>query len=160
MDGEDYMANPIQRKRLVKGEDPKPHLHIGPIASSDTVMKSAAHRDDLVRRTQIIGFEMEGSGICNDLSCIIIKGVCDYADFQKNKVWQDYAAASAACAAKSFLEFLATNTGECKGCEKVLLSAGSLSLTMNNLKLGLLFIARLYKQVYIPPILDYRLSIT
>lgn len=111
VDDDDSMTKSIQRKRLAEGEVPKPQLHIGPIASSDTVMKSAAHRDDLARRTQIIGFEMEGSGVCNDLSCIVIKGVCDYADFQKNKIWQDYAAASAACAAKSFLGFLATNTG-------------------------------------------------
>lgn len=104
----------VQRHRLT-GDNPKPRLHFGPIGSTDTVMKSAKHRDDLAQGSQLVGFEMEGSGVCNNLSCIIIKGVCDYADSHKTKVWQDYAAASAACATKSFLEFLATKKCECRG---------------------------------------------
>ncbi|KAJ5966429.1 hypothetical protein N7481_013143 [Penicillium waksmanii] len=104
----------VERHRLTGGDNPKPRLHCGPIGSTDTVMKSAKHRDDLAQGSQLVGFEMEGSGVCNNLSCIIIKGACDYADSHKTKVWQDYAAASAACATKSFLEFLATKKCECQ----------------------------------------------
>ncbi|CAI7620225.1 unnamed protein product [Penicillium pancosmium] len=100
--------NLVPRHRLTGGDNPKPRLLFGSIGSTDTVMKSAKHRDDLAQGSQLVGFEMEGSGVCNNLSCIIIKGVCDYADSHKTKVWQDYAAASAACATKSFLEILAT----------------------------------------------------
>lgn len=36
-------------------------------------------------------------------NCLIIKGVCDYADGHKNKQWQKYAAAAAAAATKAVL---------------------------------------------------------
>lgn len=48
---------------------------------------------------------MEGAGVWNNISCIILKGVCDYADSHKNKAWQAYAAATGAAAAKAFLEY-------------------------------------------------------
>ncbi|KAF5014190.1 hypothetical protein F66182_14908, partial [Fusarium sp. NRRL 66182] len=69
-------------------------------------MKSGEHRDELAKTAQIIGFEMEGAGVADSLSCLIIKGICDYADSHKNKMWQQYAAASAASCCKAFLEAL------------------------------------------------------
>ncbi|KAL3430340.1 putative kinesin light chain [Aspergillus tetrazonus] len=79
-------------------------IYIGPVASADTVMKSGQHRDEIVRREKVIGFEMEGAGVWDHVPCIIIKGVCDYADSHKSKLWQEYAAATGASAAKAFLE--------------------------------------------------------
>ncbi|KAL2809361.1 hypothetical protein BJX63DRAFT_423883 [Aspergillus granulosus] len=79
-------------------------IHIGTFASADTVMKSGTHRDKIIREENVIGFEMEGAGMWAHGPCIIIKGVCDYADSHKSKSWQAYAAATAACAAKAFLE--------------------------------------------------------
>ncbi|KAL4787008.1 nucleoside phosphorylase domain-containing protein [Aspergillus varians] len=79
--------------------------HIGTVASADTVMKSAKDRDEIVRREKVIGFEMEGAGVWDNVPCIIIKGVCDYADSHKRKSWQEYAAATGASAAKVFLEY-------------------------------------------------------
>jgi hypothetical protein len=35
--------------------------------------------------------------------CIVIRGVCNYADSHKNKRWQPYAAATAAAYAREFL---------------------------------------------------------
>ncbi|EED17856.1 kinesin light chain, putative [Talaromyces stipitatus ATCC 10500] len=80
-------------------------LYIGTVASADTVMKSGQHRDEIVRKENAIGFEMEGAGVWDHVSCIIIKGVCDYADSHKNKLWQAYAAATGASAAKAFLDY-------------------------------------------------------
>ncbi|KAL3481406.1 nucleoside phosphorylase domain-containing protein [Aspergillus californicus] len=97
----------IVRQRLNTGLNPQPCLHFGAIASGDTVMKSAEYRDSLSRHANVIGFEMESAGTCEALSSLVIKGVCDYADSHKNKDWQGYAAASAACCAKVFLESLA-----------------------------------------------------
>jgi nucleoside phosphorylase len=37
------------------------------------------------------------------MPCVIIKGVCDYADSHKNKEWHDYAATTAAASMKAFL---------------------------------------------------------
>lgn len=80
-------------------------IYIGPVASADAVMKSGQHRDGIVRTEKVIGFEMEGAGVCDNIPCIIIKGVCDYADSHKSKVWQAYAAAAGASVAKAFLEY-------------------------------------------------------
>ncbi|KAH8890224.1 purine and uridine phosphorylase [Thozetella sp. PMI_491] len=82
----------------------QPFLHIGAVASSDTVLKSARHRDTIARQEGVIAFEMEGAGVWDEVPCIIVKGVCDYADSHKHKSWQDFAAATAASAAKAILE--------------------------------------------------------
>ncbi|RAQ74352.1 tetratricopeptide repeat domain protein [Aspergillus flavus] len=82
-----------------------PTIQIGIVASADTVMKSSEYRDDLVKSEGVIGFEMEGAGVWNNISCIIIKGVCDYVDSHKDKAWQAYAAATGAATANAFLEF-------------------------------------------------------
>lgn len=103
----------IPRSRL-NVTKPQPRLHFGSLGSADTVMKSGEHRDRLAQVEGIIGFEMEGAGISDSLSCLIIKGVCDYADSHKNKAWQDYAAATAACCAKAFLKVRAAHCKECK----------------------------------------------
>lgn len=104
------LENPARRKRL-DAEAPTPLVHIGTIGSASTVMKSAEHRDLIAQRDNIIGFEMEGAGVWDNLPCIIIKGVCDYADSHKNKHWQDYAAATAASAAKAFLDYWTSTQG-------------------------------------------------
>lgn len=35
--------------------------------------------------------------------CLVIRGICDYADSHKNKIWQPYAALTAALYAKELL---------------------------------------------------------
>jgi nucleoside phosphorylase len=94
----------VCRRRPITGHN-SPRVHIGMVASADTVMKSGEHRDRLVNLEGVIGFEMEGAGVWDNISCIIIKGVCDYADSHKNKAWQAYAAATGAATAKAFLEY-------------------------------------------------------
>lgn len=64
---------------------PKASIHIGTIASGDTVMKSGEHRDKLARVDKVAGFDMEGAGVWDEFPCIVIKGVSDYADSHKNK---------------------------------------------------------------------------
>ncbi|KAK6330023.1 hypothetical protein TWF718_003450 [Orbilia javanica] len=103
----------VPRKRLSQSESFElsssarqfqPFLHFGRMGSGDTVMKSGIDRDEISRRHGVIAFEMEGAGIWDTLPCIIIKGVCDYADSHKNKRWQNFAAATAAAAMKALLE--------------------------------------------------------
>lgn len=79
-------------------------IHFGRMASGDTVMKSSEDRDRIAAEENVIAFEMEGAGICNNLPCIVVKGVCDYADSHKDKIWQRYTAAAAAACMKSLLE--------------------------------------------------------
>jgi nucleoside phosphorylase len=66
-------------------------------------MRSSKHRDQYAESEKVIAFEMEGAGVRKSFNCLIIKGVCDYADSHKNKKWQDYAAAVAASVAKEVL---------------------------------------------------------
>ncbi|KAJ4024937.1 hypothetical protein NW752_002391 [Fusarium irregulare] len=82
----------------------QPSVHVGAIASGDKVLRSAADRDMLSREAGVIAFEMEGNGVWDEVPCIVVKGVCDYADSHKNKEWQNFAAATAASASKAILE--------------------------------------------------------
>ncbi|PON23788.1 phosphorylase superfamily protein [Trichoderma gamsii] len=82
----------------------EPTIHMGSIASGDIVMKSAEDRDRIAKKEGVIAFEMEGAGIWEELPCIVIKGICDYADCHKNKRWQNFAAATAASTLKAVLE--------------------------------------------------------
>jgi nucleoside phosphorylase len=52
---------------------------------------------------------MEAAGLVDNFPCIVIRGICDYADAQKNKDWQEYAAAIAAACAKELLEHVQPN---------------------------------------------------
>ena len=101
----------VQRQRLListdagkAAEEQKPRIHFGLVASGDTVMKSGEDRDEIAAREKVIGFEMEGAGVCDIFPCVVIKGVCDYADSHKNKEWQGYAAVAAAACMKAFLK--------------------------------------------------------
>ncbi|KAH2311434.1 hypothetical protein LV164_007142 [Aspergillus fumigatus] len=95
------------RRRRSSDESVKPALHVGMIASGDTVMESAEHRDMIAETEGVIAFETIGAGMWDTLPCVIINGVSDYADGRKNEGWQNYAAAVAASGAKAFLQYWA-----------------------------------------------------
>ncbi|KAL7796732.1 hypothetical protein V8C37DRAFT_420103 [Trichoderma ceciliae] len=80
-------------------------IHCGLIASGNQVIKDAILRDNLYEKfdKNVLCIEMEAAGLMNDFPCVVIRGICDYADSHKNKKWQDYAAAVAAACAKAFL---------------------------------------------------------
>jgi hypothetical protein len=46
---------------------------------------------------------MEAAGTMNRIAVGVIRGVCDYGNEHKNKIWQPYAAAMAAAYAKAVL---------------------------------------------------------
>ncbi|OJJ08873.1 hypothetical protein ASPVEDRAFT_145302 [Aspergillus versicolor CBS 583.65] len=83
---------------------PKPRIHFGRIACSNQVMKSAQHREDIVKEEQVIAFEMESAGTWDYVPTVVIKSVADYADCHKSKEWQGYAAVVAAACTKAVLE--------------------------------------------------------
>lgn len=96
--------------RLVKRDlsriDDRPSIHYGNIASGDQVMRNAATRDMIARQENVLCFEMEAAGLMDDFPCLVIRGICDYADTHKNKRWQPYAAATAAAYAKELLKVI------------------------------------------------------
>lgn len=81
-----------------------PAIFLGSIGSGDTVMRSSEDRDRIAEEYDLIAFEMEGAGAWDELPCIVVKGICDYADSHKNKMWQNFAAATAASVMKALLE--------------------------------------------------------
>lgn len=85
-------------------ESKQPIIHFGCMASSDAVIKDGRYRDRIAKEEAVIGFEMEGAGVWTCLPTIIVKGVCDYSDSHKNKVWQEYAAVTAAACMKAMLK--------------------------------------------------------
>ncbi|KAI5460912.1 hypothetical protein BGZ63DRAFT_388024 [Mariannaea sp. PMI_226] len=94
------------KRQVRENEDDQqnPMIHVGSIASGDKVMKSGEDRDALATEKNVIAFEMEGAGVWEEIPCIVVKGVCDYADSHKNKKWQAFAAATAASTSKAILE--------------------------------------------------------
>ena len=92
----------VQRPQREPGLN-EPVVHYGLIASADQLMKNAKARDHLTEKYDIMCFEMEAAGLMNDFSCVVIRGICDYSDSHKNKLWQGYAAAAAAAYAKQLL---------------------------------------------------------
>lgn len=69
-------------------------------------MKNAVERDRLGRELGAKCVEMEAAGLMNDFPCIVVRGICDYADSHKNDVWQEYAAVTAAGFIKELLSIV------------------------------------------------------
>jgi nucleoside phosphorylase len=79
-------------------------IHYGTIASGNLVMRSGIERNRVSSGLgSVLYFEMEAAGLMNIFGCIVIRGICDYADSHKNKDWQPYASATAAAYAKELL---------------------------------------------------------
>jgi nucleoside phosphorylase len=86
-----------------------PVIHYGLIASGNQVMRHGATRDQLGKEYDILCFEMEAAGLMDNFPCLVIRGICDYADSHKNKSWQKYAAATAAAYTKELLYVISGN---------------------------------------------------
>jgi nucleoside phosphorylase len=90
--------------------DPKrPKVHMGTIASANTLLKNPELRDELKEKYGAMAVEMEGSGIADatyqaKVGFLVIRGICDYANPSKNDLWQEYAAAAAAAFTKGLIE--------------------------------------------------------
>lgn len=85
-----------------------PVIHYGVIASGNTVVKDALRRDEIAKTTgeRCLCYEMEAAGITSHFPCLVIRGICDYADSHKNDRWHRYASATAAAYAKELLSHL------------------------------------------------------
>ncbi|KAF4921188.1 Ankyrin repeat domain-containing protein 50 [Colletotrichum fructicola] len=94
-----------QKIQRVDRDDTDPVIHYGNIASGNQVIKHGETRDKLSKELEVLCFEMEAAGL-QDFPCLVIRGVCDYADSHKNKRWQEYAAATAAAFAKELLSVI------------------------------------------------------
>lgn len=83
-----------------------PSIHYGIIASANQVVKDSTVRDYLGDKFEALCVETEAAGLMNHFPCLVIRGICDYADPHKNDLWQAYAAMTAAAYAKEFLQYI------------------------------------------------------
>ncbi len=96
---EKVVARPPRREEIV--------VHYGTIASGNQVMRDAAERDRVSAELGgVLCFEMEAAGLMNSFPCLVVRGICDYADSHKNKKWQVVAAGTAAACGKEVLSVI------------------------------------------------------
>ena len=70
-------------------------VHYGSIVFGHQVMRDGRTREAISSEFGgVLCFEMEAAGLVNSFPCLVVRGICDYADSHKNKRWQPYAAAS------------------------------------------------------------------
>ncbi|MGB0383853.1 MAG: 5'-methylthioadenosine/S-adenosylhomocysteine nucleosidase [Ardenticatenaceae bacterium] len=94
--------------------DPKripgqPRVFIAPIASGNKLLKNPHKRDTLRKKFSVKAIEMEAAGVAHaawrrNKGYLVIRGICDYCDQNKNDHWQEYAAVVAAAYMRALLE--------------------------------------------------------
>ena len=96
------------KSQIVKQTPRDMRIHYGLIASGNRVIKDAIFRKKLNKDLggQVLCVEMEAAGLMDGFPCLVIRGICDYADSHKNKAWQEHAAAVAAAYAKELLQYV------------------------------------------------------
>lgn len=105
------VANPIKvehpsdETRLLH----KSKIHYGIIGAANILLKDPHLRDQLKRDCNVIAIEMEGSGVADSSwfagnNYLIVRGISDYCDPQKNDLWQGHAAICAAAYTRCLLE--------------------------------------------------------
>ncbi|OCL03248.1 purine and uridine phosphorylase [Glonium stellatum] len=92
----------------------KPKVHFGYVGSGDVVIKDENFGKSIFSRNRktIKGFEMEACGVEDSFpqKVVVIKGVSDYADLNKNDDIQQYAAYAATGYAIAFLDMRDSKT--------------------------------------------------
>lgn len=89
-------------------ETQNPVVHYGLVASSIGRMDLGAKRDEVAHREEILCFDTETPGLTDTAHCLIIRGVCDYADSHASDLWHAYAAVTATAYAKEVLSLIPT----------------------------------------------------
>ncbi|KXX79488.1 5'-methylthioadenosine/S-adenosylhomocysteine nucleosidase [Madurella mycetomatis] len=114
------------KTKTVKRKPRDMKVHYGLIASGNRVIKDAAFRNTLNRDLggKVLCVETEAAGLMNNFPCIVIRGICYYADSHKNKAWQEHAAAVAAAFAKELLERVQPNDVDGESTVKDILNHG------------------------------------
>jgi nucleoside phosphorylase len=105
-DDRDRSCKKCRRKgisRLVRDTDPV--IHYGTIASSNKVIEDSSIRDRLHDEFGAICAETEAAGLMDNFPCVVIRGICNYADshWKGAERWRQYASATAAAFAKELL---------------------------------------------------------
>jgi nucleoside phosphorylase len=82
-------------------------VHYGTIASGSQIIADGVTRDRLSSELGgVLCFETEAAGLMNHFPCLVIRGICDYADSHVYDRWKGYAAATAAAYAKELISLV------------------------------------------------------
>jgi nucleoside phosphorylase len=111
----DVLTDPADSEKMIPHpEDPnrrpcQPRVFLAPIASANILLKDWAKRDALRTQFGVKAVEMEGSGIqeatwTQGIGYLVVRGICDYCDQNKNDHWHNYAAMAAAAYIRALLE--------------------------------------------------------
>jgi len=97
-----------EKKIVLRAERDKtprqPIVHRGLILSGGGVIKNPTDRDHLRRgQNDAICFEIKAADIIDEIPCLVVRGIYDYADTHKQDGWYYYAAAVAAAYGKAIL---------------------------------------------------------
>lgn len=103
----------LQKKKIRHPSQDRPRgaplIHNRGIGSANTLLKDHNYRDELASKFGFAAVEMEGSGVADSAwhfgrGYLVVRGVCDYCDMDKDDDWQSYAAYAAAAYAKLVIE--------------------------------------------------------
>lgn len=104
-----FVAHPRDPNRI-PGE---PRVFSGPIGSANSLLRNPQKRDSIRDKFGTKAFEMEGSGIADaawsqNIGYLVIRGICDYCDGNKNNTWQIYSSVVAAAYTRALVGKIAT----------------------------------------------------
>jgi nucleoside phosphorylase len=109
----DYDGNLIAHPHDLQRIADQPRVFLGVIASANKLLKNPKLRDELRKRFGVRAIEMEGSGIADatwqhEVGYLVVRGICDYCDANKNDAWQGYAAIAAAAYVRGLIASMPT----------------------------------------------------
>ncbi|KAJ0421287.1 hypothetical protein BJY00DRAFT_282468 [Aspergillus carlsbadensis] len=108
-DATDRLCKKCQREiERAPIQDTMPSIHYGTIASSNKIIEDGLMRDRLREELGAICAETEAAGLMDNFPCVVIRGICNYADSHRKgaECWRQYASATAAAFAKELLHTL------------------------------------------------------
>jgi nucleoside phosphorylase len=83
-------------------------VHYGSIASGNQLIKDGATRDRIAKELGVLCFDNQSAGIMSDFPFLVIRGISDYSDSHKSRLWQGYAAATATAYTTELLKFISS----------------------------------------------------
>lgn len=100
-------TDPLASVHIQRDSD-EPRIFLAPIGSSNILLKDPAQREELHHRFGIKAIEMEAAGVADatwnaDAGYLVVRGISDYCDANKNDIWHNYAAVVAAAYVRALL---------------------------------------------------------
>lgn len=133
--------HPKDTKR-VRGQ---PRVFSGPIASANTLLRNPVKRDELRAKYGARAVEMEGSGVADATwnharGYLVVRGICDYCDANKNDIWHEYASIVAAAYAKALIESIPSHSSQITKTQVTIILEGEYQNYSREQEASLIFI--------------------